>query len=122
MPGGIPLHHRRLDAGSNGPRPAPVGGMAWQPPASCEHDDWAVVAGLLPIFAAVARGSILLGHGVVPRGAWYANCLEGLMDLEPKKLAGVAGCSVWVGPASMVKMTILQFKQLMLEPFGAKKT
>jgi hypothetical protein len=36
-----------------------------------------------PIIAVVAGGSILLGHGVVPGGAWYANRLKGWMNIAP---------------------------------------
>jgi hypothetical protein len=38
MPGRIRQHHRRPDAGSHGPGPAPVGGVAWQMPAPCGRD------------------------------------------------------------------------------------
>jgi hypothetical protein len=30
-----------------------------------------------PVVAVMARGSILLGHIVAPKGARYADCLEG---------------------------------------------
>jgi hypothetical protein len=45
-----------------------------------------------PIFAVVARGSILLGHGVAPRGPRYADHLEGWMNLAPMI---VRGCGLW---------------------------
>jgi hypothetical protein len=38
VPGGIRQRYRRPDAGSHGPGPAPVRGMAWQPLAPLGHD------------------------------------------------------------------------------------
>jgi hypothetical protein len=38
MPGGIRQRHRRPDSGRHGPGPAPVRGMARQPPAPRGHD------------------------------------------------------------------------------------
>ncbi len=49
-----------------------------------------------PIVAVVAGGSIWLGHGVVPGGAFYADHLEGWMNLTPIIGRGV-GCGEWVG-------------------------
>jgi hypothetical protein len=48
MLGGIRLHHCRLDAGSHRPGPAPVGGMAQQPPAPRGCVGQAVIVGTLP--------------------------------------------------------------------------
>jgi hypothetical protein len=48
VPGRKHLRHCRPDAGSHGPGPAPVQGMACQPPASCGPDGRAVVTSLPP--------------------------------------------------------------------------
>jgi hypothetical protein len=96
VPGGIRLHHHRPDARSHGPGPAPVRGVARQPPAPRGRDGQAVVAGLLP--QARRRGcgrSILLGHDMAPGGARYADRLEGSVRLA-QKLVGVVRCGVWV--------------------------
>jgi hypothetical protein len=44
-----------------------------------------------------AWGSISLGHGVVPGGAFYVDRLEGWINLAPIIGRGV-GCGEWVGP------------------------
>jgi hypothetical protein len=82
VPGRIRPRHCRPDAESHGPGPALVRGMARQPPAPRERDGRAVIAG--PLLQACRRGhgrSILLGHGMAPGGARYANRLEGLVRL-----------------------------------------
>jgi hypothetical protein len=93
MPGGIRLCHCQPDARSHRPGPAPVGGMV---------SNLQRLAGMMarlslpacpcrPIVVVVARGSILLGHGVAPGGARYANRLEGWMILAPIW----PGCELW---------------------------
>ncbi len=96
MPGRIHLCHRRLDAGSHGTGPALVQGVAGQPLAPCRHDGWAVVNSPPPQAHCRSHGlSILLGHSVVPGGAWYADRLKGLVRLA-HKLVVVVCCGVWV--------------------------
>jgi hypothetical protein len=117
VPGGIRPRHRRLDAGSHGPGPVLVGGVAQKPPAPHGHDGQAVVASV-PLQAhhrscgwrehlarpqCGARGRMMVSQP--PRG----------VD-EPAPIIGLG----WAKEYS--KMTILLFKQLMLESFGAKRT
>ncbi len=42
-----------------------------------------------PIVAVVARGGILLGHGVAPGGAWYNDHLKGSVAVV---VGGGCGC------------------------------
>jgi hypothetical protein len=56
VPGRICQRHRRLNAGSRGPGPAPVRGVDRQPPLPCGHDGWAVVAGPPPQASCWGRG------------------------------------------------------------------
>jgi hypothetical protein len=94
--GGIHPCHCRPDAESHGPGSVPVQGMARQPPAPCGRDGWAVVVGPPPQACHCGHGrSILLGHGMAPGGARYADRLEGLARLA-QKLVGVVHCGVWV--------------------------
>jgi hypothetical protein len=111
VPGRIRPRHCRPDARSHGLGPALVQGMACQPPASHGGDGRAVVASPLPPARrrqSAAAGpplpacccslgqSILLGHGMAPRGARYANRLEGSVVRLAQKLVGVVHCGVWV--------------------------
>jgi hypothetical protein len=96
VPGGTRPRHHRPDAGSHGPGPAPVRGVARQPPAPCGHDGRAVVTSPPPQARRHGHGqSILLGHGMAPRGTQYADRLEGIGETSPK-LVGVVHCGVWV--------------------------
>jgi hypothetical protein len=79
VPGGIHQRHCRPEAGSHGPGPAPVGGVARQPPAPRGRDKGChrrpTAAG--PSSRSWPGGGILLGHGVAPGGAWCNNRLGG---------------------------------------------
>jgi hypothetical protein len=81
VPGRIRQRHRQPDAGSHGPGPAPVRGMARQPPAPRGRDKGCrcqpAAAG--PSSQLWPGGGISLGHGVAPGGAWYNNRLKGLV-------------------------------------------
>jgi hypothetical protein len=80
MLGRIHQCQHQPDAGSHGPGPALVGGVAWHR-RRLAGVIRAVVAGPLPQAhcQVMTGGSILLGHGVAPGGAWYNNHLKGLV-------------------------------------------
>ncbi len=63
-----------------------------------------------PIIAVVAGGGISLGHGMVPGGTWYNDCLEGLVVCT---VIVEGGCSCGGGVSRYhyfleIKMPILQ--------------
>jgi hypothetical protein len=51
---------------------------------------------LRPVVAVVARGGILIGHGVGPKGAWYANPMAAAEAADEEAEAHIILCVVFV--------------------------